>query len=63
MRAGIYVGKLLFSHLFILYYCLAVKFQYNSYFFNPLLHRYSFLRLLRQTTFENIVAKEEIAPA
>ena len=31
--------------------------------FNPLLHRYSFLRLLQQTTFENIVTKEEIAPA
>ena len=29
---------------------------------NPLLHRYSFLRLLQQTTLENIVAKEEIAP-
>ena len=32
-------------------------------YFNPLLHRYSFLRLLQQTTFENIVAKEEIASA
>ena len=30
--------------------------------FNPLLHRYSFLRLLQQTTFENIVTKEETAP-
>ena len=29
--------------------------------FNPLLHRYSFLRLLQQTTFENIVIKDEIA--
>ena len=25
---------------------------------NPLLHRYAFLRLLQQTTFENIVTKE-----
>ena len=32
-------------------------------FINSLLHRYSFLRLLQQTTFENIVTKEEIAPA
>ena len=31
-------------------------------YINPLLHRYSFLHLLQQTTFENIVAKEEIAP-
>ena len=31
--------------------------------FNPLLHRHPFLHLLQQTTFENIVAKEEIAPA
>ena len=31
--------------------------------FNPLLHRYSFLGLLQQTTFANIVKKEEIAPA
>ena len=31
--------------------------------FNPLLHRHSFLRLLQQTTFENTVTKEEIAPA
>ena len=31
--------------------------------FNPLLHRYSFLHLLQQTTFENNVRKEEIAPA
>ena len=30
---------------------------------NPLLHRYSFLRLVLQTTFENNVTKEEIAPA
>ena len=30
---------------------------------NPLLHRYLFLHLLQQTTFANIVAKEEIAPA
>ena len=30
---------------------------------NPLLHIYSFLRLLQQKTFENIVTKEEISPA
>ena len=30
---------------------------------NPLLNRHSFLRLLQQTTFENIVTKEEIVPA
>ena len=30
---------------------------------NPLLHRYSFYRLLQQTTFENIVTEEKIAPA
>ena len=30
--------------------------------FNPLRHRYSFLCLLQQMTFENIVTKEEIAP-
>ena len=30
---------------------------------NPLLHSYSLLRLLQQTIFENIVTKEEIAPA
>ena len=30
---------------------------------NPLLHRYAFLRLLQQTTFEDIVAKKEITPA
>ena len=30
---------------------------------NPLLHRYSFLCLLQQMTFKNIVTKEEIAPA
>ena len=28
---------------------------------NPLLHRYLFLRLLQQSTFENIVTKGEIA--
>ena len=33
------------------------------YSFNPLLHRYSFLHLLQQATFKNIVTKEEIAPA
>ena len=30
-------------------------------YFNPLLHRYSFLRLLQQTTFKNIVTNGEIA--
>ena len=39
-------------------------FAWNKVFsilFNPLLHRYLFLRLLQQMTFENIVTKEEIA--
>ena len=30
-----------------------------SRYLNPLLHRYSFLRLLQQMTFENIVTKEQ----
>ena len=37
--------------------------RYSHNIFNPLLHRYSFLRLLQQTAFENIVTKAEIVPS
>ena len=49
-----------FVHLIIFF---SLVFSVVSKMLNPLLHRYSFLRLLQQTTFENIVTKEEIAPA